>query len=128
MTVNPRIPLVLALGLSLAAPGVASIIYGNPNCKIVLDSGGSVEIGAVTGYTCPGSETDDVDATLTTSAPLSTTLSEDTWCDLYIEVKWNGETTFDDVQVSGFTSFVTDSSETQRTIRLYPGTQTAVLE
>ena len=128
MTVNPRTLLVLALGLSLAAPSVASIIYGNPTSKIVLDSGGSVDIGTVTAYTCPGSETDDLDDTLSTGATLSTTLSEDTWCDLYVQVKWNGEETYDNVQVTGFSSFVTDASEAQRTIRLYPGTQTAVLE
>ena len=128
MTVRPYLFFVLALGLMAGSPSAAAILYGNPTSKIVLDSGGPVDIGSVYAFACPGSDSDDVDDTLTTSTALYATLPEDTWCDLYIQVKWNGSESYDNVQVTGFTSFVTDSGESQRTIRLYPASETAVLE
>ena len=131
MTVTPRLFRLFslsALGLLASGPGLAGIIYGNPTSKIVLDSGSPVEIGAVTAYACPGSASDAVDDTLTSSGALYATLPAGAWCDLYVEVLWSGESTWDDVQVTGFTGFETDAGEPQRTIRLYPSSRTAVLE
>ena len=43
-------------------------------------------------------------------------------------MKWDGETTYDQVQVTGFTDYITDSAESERTITLHPTTKTATLD
>ncbi len=114
--------------LLLALPGAASTLYGNPNVKLVLDSGGPVYIGAARAYACPGYETDAVNDTLTTTTSLTASFSEGTWCDLVVQVKWSPGESYDNVPVDGFTTFVTDADEPQRTIHLDPVTRTATLQ
>ena len=58
------ITLTAALGLFLSTASPASVIFGNPKVKIVLDSGSPVWVNAVRGYSCPGQETITLDSQL----------------------------------------------------------------
>lgn len=122
-------PVALSFALlALIGTSHATTLYGNPTSRIELLSGSAVQIGQVTSYTCPGNHSELVNDTLTASSFLEVSLPEDTWCDLYIQVKWAGTSTWDAVPVDGFTDFVTDEAYAQRTITLDPTDKSATLE
>ena len=119
---------IAAAVLLVAGPVGASTLYGNPDVKVVLDSGSAVQIGSVRVYACPGQETDALNSTLTTTTSLTASFSEGTWCAMDVQVKWSGAESFEVVPVDGFTTLVTDSAEDQLTIVLDPVSETATLE
>ncbi len=123
------IPAALSLfALIAAAPSVASVVYGNPNVEITLDSGSAVQVDRVQASTCPGSQVVSIYDTVTTTNPIDVTLPEDDWCALTLKVKWAGSSVWEQVPVDGFTTFSTEAGETDRAIVLDPVSETATLE
>ena len=122
------ISLSATIVFAVTGPAGAGTFYGNPVVKVVLDSGSPVEIGALRVYSCPGSETADINGTLTTSNYLTGTVSEGTWCDMDIQVEWAGTSGYEVVTVDGFTTFITDDAEDQVVVVIDPVTKTATLQ
>ena len=106
----------------------AGVVVGNPNTGILGVDSTSIYVDSVLAKPCTGAnQTIVVDANVSDSATVDLDLGEDTWCYLYVDVKWTPSSSITQVLVSGFTSYETINGEDDWVIQLDSSTGTATL-
>jgi hypothetical protein len=106
----------------------AGAVVGNPTTGIVGVGSGSVYVDSVLAKPCTGSNlTIVVDASVSNSATVDLNLGQETWCHLYVDVKWTPSSSITQVLVTGFTTYQTLNGEDDWVIQLDGSAGTATL-
>lgn len=118
--------LIGALSIPVLSRGATT--FGNPTTSIVGVGSGSIYIDTVIAKPCSAAtQTIVVDDWVSNSSSIDLLLGQQSWCQLYVNLKWTTSGSVVEVEVDGFDVYQTVNGAADWVIQLDESSETATL-